>query len=292
MLSAILERVDLHTHSAYSDGVLAPRELVARAAARAVGLLALTDHDTLDGCPEAAAACAERGIQFVPGIELSATWRGQAVHVIGLAAHLHCETLTAHARRIVVQRRERVAEIGERLERRARLPGSEIARLVLERWPVPTRQHLARELVERRLAANTQDAFDRLLGRGRHGYVPAAWPALEVTVAVLRAGCREVVIAHPHRYRLSAGALRNLVTEFATLGGTALEVSLAGMSPGDMGRIGRLARSHALAGSAGSDFHDPAVPWNPLGRWLKLADGIAPLAERLHAGLAGRTHGA
>jgi predicted metal-dependent phosphoesterase TrpH len=292
ILATILERVDLHTHSAFSDGVLSPRELVARAAARGVGLLALTDHDTLAGCASAEAACLEHGIGFVPGIELSATWRGQAVHVIGLAADAQCAELTAHAARIVARRRDRIAEIGDRLERRAHVPGIEIALQVLARCAVPTRQHLARALVEGGFMPDVPTAFEKLLGRGCEGHVPAAWPSLEETLAVLRQGCREIVVAHAHRYRLSAGALRNLVSEFAALGGTALEVSLAGMSPSDSDRIGRLARSHALAGSAGSDFHDPSVPWNPLGRWLKLPDGIEPLAERLYTELARRTNGA
>jgi len=98
---------------------------------------------------------------------------------------------------------------------------------------------------------------------------------------ILTHQCRAIALAHPHRYRLSGGALRQLVADFAGAGGCALEVSLAGMSPADHDRIASLARSHALAGSAGSDFHDPAIPWNPLGRFAKLAPGIQPVAERL-----------
>jgi predicted metal-dependent phosphoesterase TrpH len=250
--------------------------------ARGVTLLALTDHDSTAGCDAAARACAARGIRFVRGIELSASWRGQGVHVIGLGGAGDPEdgALAAHAALLVERRRRRVEEIGRRLERRARLPGLTLARSVIESAPVPTRQHLARALVSAGFAADTQAAFDRFLGRGRDGHVPVEWPTLEETLAILRIGGYAAVLAHPHRYRLSSGALRALVQEFAGLGGTALEVSLPGMSPTDADRIARLARSARLAGSAGSDFHDPAIPWNPLGRSLKLPELIEPLAAR------------
>jgi predicted metal-dependent phosphoesterase TrpH len=279
-----IERVDLHTHSLHSDGVLAPRALIARAAMRGVGLLALTDHDTWSGCEEAAAACAEHSMRFVAGIELSASWRGQAVHVIGLQLDPRDASLATHVAGVIAQRRVRIREIGERLRRRGRIAGDEMAQSVLTQNSVPTRQHLARELVRGGHAKDINDAFERWLGRERPGHVPVEWPGLETTLAHLQANGACAVLAHAHRYRLSSGMLRRLVAEFAALGGAALEVSLPGMSPAEAGRIAQLARAHRLAGSAGSDFHDPAVPWNPLGRWLKLPDRIEPLAERFCGG--------
>ena len=85
------------------------------------------------------------------------------------------------------------------------------------------------------------------------------------------------VLAHPHRYRASAGQLRELTAAFADRGGAALEASMAGMSPNDAERIASLCRRFRLHASMGSDFHDPAVPWNPLGRWLKLHAGLEPV---------------
>lgn len=278
MTSDIL-RIDLHTHSTHSDGVLDPVELVVRAAGRGVGLLALTDHDTTAGCGAAAAACASHGIRFVPGVELSASWRGQAIHVIGLGG-ADCAALEAHNAELRARRRQRIEEIGARLERRARLPGIRLAQAVMETAAVPTRQHLARAIVAGGFAPDISRAFERFLARGRDGHVPVEWPSLEATLMTLKRSRRTIVLAHPHRYKLSGGALRALVSEFAQLGGDALEVSLPGMSPDAVDRIGRLARASRLAGSAGSDFHDPAVPWNPLGRSLKLAPEIEPLAAR------------
>lgn len=275
--------IDLHTHSDRSDGTLAPAALVALAAARGVSLLALTDHDTIAGCDAARAACDAAGIRFIAGIELSTSWRGQAVHVVGLDVDAASPAVAAHADAIARRRRERVQAICERLAVRGRLPGREIAARALAGAAVPTRMHLARALLALGFATGTQDAFDRWLKPGRPGHVPVEWPALADTLARLGAACRATVLAHPHRYRLSGGALRQLTAEFTAAGGTALEVSLAGMSPNDHERIAALARSHGLAGSVGSDFHDPAARWNPPGRFAKLADGITLVSECIAA---------
>ncbi|MBV6417538.1 MAG: 5'-3' exoribonuclease [Steroidobacteraceae bacterium] len=273
--------IDLHTHSHCSDGVLSPIDLVARAAARGVGLLALTDHDTVAGCAEARAACDAAGIRFVAGIEVSTSWRGRAIHVIGLDVDARSEALTRLIESIATRRRERVHAICERLAARGRIAGRDIAAQVAATAGLPTRMHLARALVAMGHATDSQQAFDRWLNPGRPGHVPVEWPALTTVLPHLAGACRALALAHPHRYKLSGGALRQLVADFAAGGGAALEVDMAGMAPHDQDRIASLARHHGLAGSAGSDFHDPAVPWNPPGRFAKLPSGIAPIAERL-----------
>jgi predicted metal-dependent phosphoesterase TrpH len=272
--------VDFHTHSHFSDGVLAPAALVARAATRNVGTLALTDHDTIAGLPEARAACASAGIRFVPGVELSAQWRGQTIHIVGLQVDESHAGFNSHLTAVLARRQARLREIGERLEKRARLPGRELAALAANAT-APTRLHLARLLVARGHARDTQDAFDRWLNRDKAGHVPVEWPALAAAMAVLRDSGAIPVLAHPHRYRFSAGALRELAAVFAQEGGAALEASMAGMSPNDADRIASLCRRFKLRASMGSDFHDPSVPWNPLGRWLKLADGLEPVTNCL-----------
>jgi predicted metal-dependent phosphoesterase TrpH len=273
--------VDFHTHSHFSDGVLAPAALVGRARGRGVTTLALTDHDTIAGLAEARAACAA-DIRFVAGVELSAQWRGQTIHIVGLEVDEAHAPFNAHLAGVLARRRERLGEIGERLEKRARLPGRELAAAAASAT-APTRLHLARLLVERGHARDTQDAFDRYLNKDKAGHVPAQWPAFAAAMSVLRDSGALPVLAHPHRYRLSAGGLRELVAAFVQEGGVALEASMAGMSPNDADRIASLCRRFNLLASMGSDFHDPAVPWNPLGRWLKLAAGLAPVTERLKA---------
>lgn len=272
--------VDFHTHSHFSDGVLAPAALVERARVRGVSQLALTDHDTTAGLDEARAACQAAAIDFVPGVELSAGWRGQTIHVVGLGIDAQHAGLQAHMSQVLDRRQARLREIGERLEKRARLPGRELAAAAAG-CAAPTRLHLARALVARGFARDTQEAFDRWLNRNTAGHVPAEWPSFDAVMSVLRDCGAVAVLAHPHRYRQSAGQLRELTAAFAQAGGKALEASMAGMSPNDADRIASLCRRFALHASMGSDFHDPAVPWNPLGRWLKLAAGLEPVTELL-----------
>lgn len=273
--------IDLHTHSHHSDGTLSPSELVARAAARAVQVLALTDHDTVAGLPEARAACAASGVGFVTGVEVTAGWRGQELHVVGLDVQPDSPDLQQHLAGIVALRRARVAAIGAKLQRQRRFAELDPAREVLDSHAVPTRTHVARAIARAGLAQSVQDAFDKYLGRGCQGHVPQEWPPLADAVAAIRAAGGHAVLAHPHRYRLSAGALRNLCAEFRECGGAALETSLPALSPNDAARLASLAREHQLAGSAGSDFHEPGQPWRPLGRFAKLAEGVEPLLPRL-----------
>ncbi len=270
-----VNRVDLHTHSNCSDGVLEPAALVARAAQRQVELLALTDHDTVSGCEEAAAACERHGIRFVPGVELTCLWRQREVHVVGLNIERTHPVLRAHCAAVLERRRQRIAAMGQRLTL-AGLPGEALVAEVLAA-AVPTRTHLARSLCERGLAPTPQRAFERWLQRGRPGYVGAQWPPLAAAVASIVAAGGAAVLAHPHRYRVSNGALRELVGEFQAAGGVGIEVSLSGMGPGDTDRAAALARRFGLTGSIGSDFHEPNLPWRPLGRFAKLPDRITPV---------------
>ena len=273
------QRIDLHTHSNCSDGVLAPAALVALAAQRQVELLALTDHDTAAGCEEARAACQTHGIRFVPGVELSCQWRGREIHIIGLDLDTAHAPFMAHCAALLALRRQRIGAMAERLSR-AGLPGDELAAEALAA-AAPTRAHLARALCARGLAASVQAAFDRWLKRGQPGYVAACWPALAIAVHCIVAAGGAAVLAHPHRYPLSNGVLRELLADFKAAGGVALEVSLAGMGPADADRLASLARRFDLAGSIGSDFHEPGLPWRPLGRFAKLPDRITPIVALL-----------
>ena len=277
----MFDLIDLHTHSHHSDGTLAPAQLVAMAAARQVQVLALTDHDTTAGLHEAATAAAATGMRFIDGVEITAGWRGQELHVVGLGIDPDHPVLTAHLAQLLHLRRGRVAAIGERLLKTTAFRDADPTASIRDSAAVPTRTHVARAIVALGKAKTTQDAFDRWLGRGCKGYVPQEWPELESAITAIRASGGHAVLAHPHRYKLSSGALENLCSEFKQGGGSALEVSLPATSPHDADRLARLARKHELAGSVGSDFHEPGLPWRPLGRFAKLPEGIEPLLARL-----------
>jgi predicted metal-dependent phosphoesterase TrpH len=274
----VSHEVDLHLHSSHSDGVLAPEALVALLAASGVRLFALTDHDTVAGLAAAAAAAARHGLEAVPGIELSAGWQGGTVHVLGLGIDPQAPSIRAAVASRAALRRLRAEQIRERLDR-AGAPGTAAAAL-LAGHPVPTRTHYARALVTLGAAASVQAAFDRWLGRGRPGYVATAWPAMADSVATIVAAAGVAVLAHPLRYTLSAGQRRALVAGFASAGGTALEVVVGGAAAQQREVAAGLALRAGLEGSAGSDCHDPALPWHRPGRLAKLPAAVVPVWRR------------
>ena len=271
--------IDLHSHSHCSDGKLAPDELVRRAAAAGVHTLALTDHDTLEGLAAARQAAPGQGLQLIDGVEISASWRAQSIHVLGLWIDPSSAALRQHLQGQLERRRQRMREICVRLGK-VRLPGDALLEAVLRNRGVPTRTHLAAAMVDAGLVDKPQDAFHRYLGHGKPGYRSAQWPPLaEVVGWVLAAGGRPV-LAHPMRYRVSSGARRQMIAEFAQAGGAALEVVTGNHAGQPVEALADLAVKFALAGTVGSDFHDPGVPWNPLGRLAKLPVRVRPLWDR------------
>jgi predicted metal-dependent phosphoesterase TrpH len=274
---------DLHMHSCHSDGVLTPAALMELVAARGVTLAALTDHDTTAGLDDAATAAATHGVRFLRGVEVSAGWNGQSIHVIGLGvppALAASHPFEVHLAGIRARRVARLREIGERLQRKARIPGVTLADGVCAASAVPTRMHLARALVATGHARDIGAAFDDFLSRRAPGHVPESWDDLATTLAVLREAGITAVLAHPHRYKLSSGALRRLLGEFRDGGGAAIEVCIGGMARHDLDRLATLARHFGFAASTGSDFHDPATPWNLPGRFDKLPAGLETVAAR------------
>lgn len=268
--------VDLHTHSHHSDGSLAPADLVERAAAAGIGLLALTDHDSVAGLAEARRAADRIGIRLVPGVEISASWRHQTIHVLGLWIDPGCAPLASFLESQAERRRERMARICARLQR-AGLPGDALLAAVGACPGLPTRSHLAAALVAGGHVRRAEDAFRKFLAPGRPGHVAAGWPALEPAIAAVRAAGGIASLAHPLRYRLSAGARKSLLAEFAAGGGGALEVITGANGAQHAATCAAMANKHGLRASLGSDFHHPQLAWNPLGRLAKLPDGIDPV---------------
>jgi len=268
--------IDLHSHSNCSDGALDPAELIARAAAAGVQVLALTDHDTVAGLEEAQRSAALHGLQLVPGVEISASWNAQAVHVLGLWIDPASHELGASLRAQTDLRRERMAKMCAQLTK-LRLPGAELLAAVQAIPGVPTRTHLAQALVAGGHVATCDAAFRKYLGKGKKAHFAAVWPALDEVVRWIRAAGGVAALAHPLRYSLSAGARRRLLADFAAAGGTALEVVSGGHGAQQIDSCAALAVNHGLAGSVGSDFHSPQAAWNPLGRSLKLPDCVTPV---------------
>jgi predicted metal-dependent phosphoesterase TrpH len=267
---------DLHTHTFYSDGALSPAELVARAAANGVQVLALTDHDVTDGVPEADAAAQQAGITLVPGVEISVTWNAQVVHIVGLNIDTANAALQAGLVRLREFRAWRAEEIGRRLDK-AGIPGAiEGARARAQRGLV-SRTHFAQFLVAAGHAADVRSVFKKYLVHGKPGHVPGQWAALDEAIGWIRAAGGQAVLAHPARYKITATRLQKLLGEFRDAGGAAIEVVSGSHSRDDMFRFAQLASRYGLLASSGSDFHGPQNYYMDLGPMPPLPEGCIPV---------------
>ncbi|NEV64811.1 PHP domain-containing protein [Thiorhodococcus minor] len=267
---------DLHTHSTASDGTLSPTELLQRAASAGVEVLALTDHDTTDGLSEASVAARQVGVHLIPGVEISVTWGGRTIHVVGLHLDPAAPALQAGLDRLMAFRAWRAEEIGRRLAKRG-IEGAYEGAKALSNGKLIGRTHFARFLVSRRLAADTGDVFKRFLTTGKPGHVSGQWATLEEAVTWIRGAGGQAVIAHPARYKQTRTRMQALLGEFRELGGAGVEVLSGSHSRDDAFTFARHAREQRLMASAGSDYHGPESPWVELGRLARLPDGCAPI---------------
>ena len=267
---------DLHSHSTASDGTLTPRALVERAVSQGVDVLALTDHDVLDGLAEALEAAALRGLTLVPGVEISVTWASRVIHIVALGVDPENSDLQKGLEGLRELREIRADEMGRRLAK-AGIEGAAEGARILAGGQVVSRTHFARFLIERGLAKDFKAAFRRYLKPGRPGYVGCEWVALEVALDWILKASGQAVIAHPARYSLSRVKLQALVDDFKGAGGCALEVVSSSHNPGEVRQMAALANANGLLSSVGSDFHTPEQAWGELGRIGPLPVACTPI---------------
>ncbi len=272
-----MPRYDLHCHSTFSDGLLPPAAVVARAAARGVDVLALTDHDEVSGLGAARAAAAEADIELVCGAELSVSWGDQMLHVIALAIDPDNAVLAAGLETIREGRASRARRIGEALAAAGIDGAYEGAMKYVTSERLVSRTHFARYLVESGYARETKDVFKRYLSRGKPGYVRKAWASLSQAVGWIHAAGGQAAIAHPGRYDLSGSDLRRLLGEFRDLGGDALEVVSSSHTPAQCSEFATYAKTFALRGSCGSDWHGPGESWMDFGEVPEMPPGVVPV---------------
>lgn len=249
--------IDLHCHSNVSDGALPPAEVARRAARSGVEVWALTDHDQLGGLDEARAAALAEGMRFVDGVEISVTWRGSTIHIVGLRIDPASDVLLAGLERVRGGRIERARQMARDLAEAGVQGAFEGAMRHAENPAMIARTHFARFLAEAGVVADLREAFRRFLVPGKPGYVPHQWAALAEAVQWIRAAGGQAVLAHPGRYGLSAGAMDALLVEFRAAGGEALEVVTGSHSQAQMRHFGAIATQLQFAASRGSDFHGP-----------------------------------
>ena len=277
--------VDLHCHSSASDGTLAPAELVARAAERGVTLLALTDHDELDGLDEARAAAAMRGMGFINGVEISVTWRKHTLHVVGLGIDPAYPPLAAGLEQVRSGRGLRAQKMADELAKVGIGGTLEGAYRYTTNPNMIGRTHFARYLVESGRCKDVKSVFNRYLASGKPGYVPHQWASLADAVSWIRGSGGTAVLAHPGRYMvgkcsMGKSTMRELLGEFVELGGQGLEVVTGSHTPPQYAEFARYAEEFGLLASCGSDFHGPEESYRDLGRLPDLPAGCRPVWEQ------------
>jgi len=277
MQLARMPNYDLHCHSTASDGLLAPAELVRRAAGNGVDVLALTDHDELCGLAEARMEAQALGLRFIDGVEVSVSWGGITIHVVGLNIDPGNQQLQQGLHAIRQGRTERAKKMAADLAR-VGIPGSlEGAYAYVENPNLIGRTHFARFLAEKRYVSDVKSAFQHYLVNGKPGYVPHQWATLEDGLAYIKAGGGIAVVAHPGRYRLTRAEMRSFLGEFKDGGGSGIEVVTSSHTSEQFLEYAILANEFGFLASRGSDFHGPGESRVDLGRLPSLAADLKPV---------------
>lgn len=273
--------VDLHCHSTASDGEHSPLDLYALAVASGVELLALTDHDTVDGVLALGVDSDQlsvTGCRLVAGVEVSAVWSKRGVHIVGLnidpSAAVMVQALASQSK----IRYQRALRIGEKLARQG-IQGAYQGALALAGDTAPCRPHFARWLVAQGKCKDGKQAFDRYLGNSKMTAINHAWPCIEEVVAWIVEAGGVAVLAHPESYRLTRTKLRMLLTDFVAAGGQAMELAAPGQPEAVAQLITTLCREFDLRASVGSDYHGGSQGWRRLGKTRAIPADLTPVWE-------------
>jgi predicted metal-dependent phosphoesterase TrpH len=279
-VSSILN-ADLHCHSVVSDGTLTPEALAARARANGVELWALTDHDEIGGQQRALAAARSHGLPYLTGTEISITFAGQTVHIVGLGFDAEDERMKAGLQQTRGGRGARAQEMSASLAA-AGIHGAYEGALKYAGNPeLISRTHFARYLVEAGVCRETNEVFRKYLTEGKPGYVPHRWATLRDAITWITQAGGVAVIAHPARYAFSATEEYALFSEFKAHGGKAVEVVTGSHTAAEYVRYADMAREFELAASRGSDFHSPDESHTDLGALPYLPGELTPVWELL-----------
>ena len=279
--STSILNADLHCHSVVSDGTLTPEVLAQRAQANGVELWALTDHDEVGGQHRAAAAAKSAGLKYLTGTEISVTFAGETVHIVGLGFDADNDDLVQGLKATRGGRTERAKEMSDGLAKVGIKGAYEGALKFVGNPELISRTHFARFLVESGVCSETNEVFRKYLTEGKPGYVQHRWASLKDAVGWITGAGGIAVIAHPARYRFTPNEEYALFIEFKAHGGRAVEVVTGSHSAAEYVRYAETAEEFGLAASRGSDFHSPEESRTDLGSLPFLPGKLTPVWELL-----------
>ena len=287
-----LLNADLHSHSHFSDGTLSPEDVAARAFEQGVQIWALTDHDELAGQRRARDAALALGMDYLTGTEISVSFAGETVHILGLGVDIDSPALLAGLAATRGGRLQRAQQMAAGLAQAGIAGAFEGALRYVGNPDLISRTHFARFLVESGVCPDTHSVFRRYLTPGHPGYVPHAWAKLGDAVRWIREAQGVAVIAHPARYRFSATAEYALFTEFIAHGGLGVEVMTGSHSHSEQVKYGATALEFGLLASRGSDFHSPQESRVNLGDLPDLPGALRPVWDALQHRIQRADHNA
>lgn len=272
---------DLHCHSIVSDGTLTPEALAQRARANGVELWALTDHDEIGGQQRALEAARANGLRYLTGTEISVSFAGETVHIVGLGFDANDPRMAQGLADTRDGRGPRAREMAEGLAKVGIHGAYEGALKFVGNPALISRTHFARFLVENGYCRDTSEVFRKYLTEGKPGYVPHRWASLKDAVQWITQSGGVAVIAHPGRYKFSANEEYALFSEFKAHGGRAVEVVTGSHTPAEYVEYAQMAREFGLAASRGSDFHSPDESHTDLGALPYLPGDLTPVWDLL-----------
>lgn len=272
---------DLHCHSTVSDGLLAPSQVVRRAHANGVQMMALTDHDELGGLDEARLEAELLGLHFVNGVEISVSWQDQSVHIVGLGVDISSAALLAGLAQARSGRDTRARRMSEALAAIGIHGVYDGALKYVGNPALISRAHFARYLVEIGIARDMGNVFEHYLVRGKPGFVEHEWASLDDALGWIHAAGGVAVVAHPGRTRVSKKGMEELFDRFRDLSGEAIEVVSGSQCGAEALEYARVARRYGFLASRASDFHGPGESVVDIGRAEILPPDLTPVWERL-----------
>jgi predicted metal-dependent phosphoesterase TrpH len=221
-------------------------------------------------------------MDYIAGVEISVTWMGQTIHIVGLGIDAANAGIVEGLRRTREGRGNRAKQMAEQLLKVGIPDAYEGALHFAGNHELISRTHFARFLVEQGVCKDTEQVFKNYLIEDKPGYVPHLWATLDDAVAWIRVAGGVAVIAHPGRYKLNAMQMDELYKHFKDLGGLAIEVITGSHSPHQYQTYGKIAQQYGFLASRGSDFHDPDESHIDLGNLPHLPDHLTPVWSAFH----------
>ena len=247
-------KVDLHSHSYYSDGVYSPSEVIELANQVKCDLFSLTDHDTTVGVLEAQERADDLSLNFIPGVEISAFWQNMTIHILGIGVNINNDFLQKGLQRNQELRKERAEKIAYGL-RRAGIAGALEKTRILSKTNMITRTHFAQMLIQEGFCKDMKSVFRRFLTGNKPGAVRVEWSSFEEVISWIHAAGGFSVIAHPFRYRMTQAKIKRMFGEFKEAYGDGVEVITAMSSEQEINLCSNWANESNLLISSGSDYH-------------------------------------